>query len=332
MSASRRKSPDSSASRFSRPLLALAALLLAYPAFAGETITPPDEFNNPNTYDEAIIELIQNLSKGNAPAQDAARKLATFGKRAVPALSAVLTSALAKKKLDGVDVYYTVWALVKIKSPDAGRALVPLLKDDKMKAELRSMAVEAIGLEFSDEGVGALMALATADADAAVRRKAFGQLSMIPTRWGACEKLFVDALSDDDSDIRALAARQCYFARIYVSGIDKLIALSEKDPVPAIRSQAMLALARMRVKKAVPALVRSAVAEDADNLVHTSAFNALSMLAGTNLKDAKSVQTWWTRFGEKEYAKLEVTAPDATPSEKTPPATPGDGQKPESAK
>ncbi|HYF49631.1 MAG TPA: HEAT repeat domain-containing protein [Planctomycetota bacterium] len=275
------------------------------------SLTVAGEAEAQANYDDVIGELIMQLDKDPGSARDAAQKLANFGKRAVPPLIEMLQANFKKEKGKQQIVYTTVWALSRIKNGDAAKALIPVLEDEKTPPELRSLIVEASGMEFSEEGIAALQKLAAGDADLALRKKAYSQLSMMPTAWAKSEKLFVEALSSPETEIRTIAAKQCYFCRIYLTATDKLIELAETDTEEAVRIQSLLALGRMRVRMAVPALTRLVTAEETDEKIRTQALKALVAITTIPLKDRAATQNWWDKFGKNEYGKLEELKKEA---------------------
>lgn len=271
--------------------------------------------NAPANYDEVVHDLIANFGRDATTAQDAAVKVAKLGRRAVPMLTDVLKANLPAAasaddktppaKGNAQVAFCAVLALSRIKTADAAKALLPVLNNPKAGVELRLVALEALGLEVLPDSAAALQKIAASDPEMALRRKAYSQLIM-PAYWVASEKLFVDALSDPDNEIRALAAKQCYYTRIYTTSADKLIAAAEKDEFQPVRVNAMLALARMRVRKAVPALVRVIANADTPPAMLQQALRTLDGITGVSLKDAKAVESWWQRMGQAEYAKLEA--------------------------
>jgi hypothetical protein len=307
-------------------LLAVACLLTAASALAGAA---PDDATrdvfDPG-YDAAIVDLTKRFSKSPAEAQDAARKLGGMGKRAVGPLNDVLRENLAQKEPSPQITYYTIWSLARIKSAQAAQALLPILKDEKQAAELRLIAVDAVGMELLPEGVALLLKIAEKDADAELRMRAFTQLSLMPETWAKAEKIFIDALSSPNDAIRGIAAKQCYFSRIYLNAADKLIELAEKDSAQTIRVNAILALERMRIKRAVPALVRAACAADATPPMQKLCVKAIATLSGYAFKDLDALKKWWEK-SEEEYAKLlppkpaaPAAIPEAPPAAEPPPS------------
>jgi len=295
---------------------------------AGQNTLPPDEMAAEANYDEVVRDLVSCLSKEKTTAQDAAVKLARLGRRSIPVLIELLKANLTLEPMpkDPKDAkeakdpplkasaqkgnpalaYYATFSLAHIRLADAAKPLLPLLENPRTPGDLRNMVIEALGLEYVPEAGALLQKIAAEDPDLAMRKKAYNQLAIMPNFWVASEKLFVTALSDPDDEIRVLAAKQCQYARIYLSATDKLIELSEKDPLDPVRIQAMLALSRMKVRKAVPALVRICVSPDSTNAIMPTVLRTLNLITGVSLKDAAAVQTWWTKFGEAEYAKLEA--------------------------
>ena len=300
------------------------------------------------SYDEVVYGLIGNLGRDSAAAQDAAFKLARLGKRAVPALAEVLKANLVATPSAGTPppeakakqqlAYYAVLALSHIKAHEAARLLLPLLSNEKADPELRVLAVEAYGLEVREgrgteardvalpEALPVLQKVASGDPDINMRKKAFAQISLLSTFWIQSEKLVVNALSDPDDEIRALAAKQCWYARIYLSAADKLVEMAEKDTSSAARSFALLALSRMKVTKAVPAVVRICLRPELTAVEQKQAFNVLSELTGLSPKDPAAVRAWWEKAGKAEYGKFE--APALTPAVPTAPDTPAPDKKP----
>jgi hypothetical protein len=305
------------------------------PLYAGQAALPPDEMTAEANYDEVVRDLVACFPKDKTTAQDAAVKLARLGRRSIPVLSELLkanlvleplpkdpkdpkepkeppTTKLVAQKGNPVLAYYATFSLAHIRLGDAAKPLLPLLENPRTPPDLRIMVIEALGMEYLPEAGVLLQKIAAEDPDVAIRKKAYNQLAIMPNFWIASEKLFVAALSDPDDEIRLVAAKQCMYARVYVSGIDKLIEMSEKEPQNPVRMNAMLALSRMKVRKAVPALVRVCVSPDSTSAIMPTALRTLNLITGVSLKDGPAVQTWWTKFGEAEYAKLEAPpkAPD----------------------
>lgn len=303
--------------------VAAVLVLASAPIRAGQTTLPPDEMTADANYDEVVRDLVGCLVKDKTTAQDAAVKLARLGRRSIPVLTELLRANFTPEPPPSKDphdpppkpvvqkgnlalAYYSTYALAHIRLGEAVKPLLPLLASPRTPPDLRNMVIEAPGLEHLPEAGVLLQKIAAEDLDLAMRKKAYNQLAIMPNFWVASEKLFVTALADPDDEIRALAAKQCMFTRIYASGVDKLIELSEKDAQTAVRTNAMLALSRMRVRKAVPALVRVAVNPETSSALLPTALRTLNLITGVSLKDAAAVQTWWTKFGEAEYAKLEA--------------------------
>ena len=276
---------------------------------------PPEvrtEFSDAN-YDEVIHDLLTLLDKDAAAAQDASTKLSGLGKKAIIPLTETLNRNYipssgpntGPEKGNKQVALYSAIALARIKNEDAGKALLPILMNVKAPPELRAAAVTAIGLEMCDEGAGALQKLAAKDPDVAIRRSAFNRLLTMPKQWMANEKLFLDALNDDDSEIRTIAAKLCYYAaKVYRDAAPNLIAVIEKETLEAVRTQAYLALGRMGAKEAVPALVRLYVADETKS-GQAITLRTINQIVGFDLKDKAAVQRWWEKMGEKEYSKYE---------------------------
>lgn len=319
------------------PTIVFLAVFLCLSAAAGQPALPDNELTAEANYDEVVRDLVVGLTKDKTTAQDAALKLARLGRRSIPVLTELLKAnftpdppppkdgkepkepqpKLAAKKGNAALAYYAALALSRIKLSDAAKPLMPILESPTAPPEMRNLVIESLGLELLPEAGALLQKIAAEDPDQAMRKKAYNQLAIMPNFWVAAEKLFVNALSDPDDEIRTLAAKQCMFTRIYVSGTDKLIELSEKDSQPAVRTNAMLALSRMRVRKAVPALVRVCVDPDTSSALQPTVLRTLNLITGVALKDATGVQTWWKKFGEAEYQKLEPPPklPDNAPAQ-----------------
>ena len=311
---------------------------------SGAAEPPADDGTGAANYDEVVYGLIGALGRdNNAAAQDAASKLARLGKRALPALAELLKASLAAGPPAGAPppdakakarlVYYAALALSRIKSAEAAKLLLPVLSDEKAAPDLRTLALEAYGLELLPEAGAVLQKVVGSDPDLQMRKKAFAQLSLMPNFWVQSEKLVLGALSDPDDEIRALAAKQCWYARVYKSAAEKLIELAEKDSAAAVRSHALLALSRMRIPKAVPAVVRICSQPELGTAEQKQALYVLFELTHTSLKDPAAVQAWWKKSGEAEYAKLEAPAPAPQPTlpqgeKETPPPHPAPEEKP----
>ncbi|HEY3321870.1 MAG TPA: HEAT repeat domain-containing protein [Planctomycetota bacterium] len=279
-------------------------------AFSGEG---PSNLDMEMGYDEVIRDLVAKLGRDPVTAQDAAVKLSRLGKRVIPVVSEVFAANFvpdpAKKPVAGRNpqvAYFCALTLARIKSAEAARPLLPLLSADKADPALRGVAMEALGLEFVPEAGPLLQKMAAGDPSIEMRRKAYGQLSITPTLWVASEKLFLDALSDPDDEIRILASKQCMYARVYRTAIPKMIELAEKDPHSTVRLNCVLALSRMMEKRAVPAFVRICLDKEATAQLHTASLQAINFITREGLKDINAVEPWWKRSGEKEYAKLEL--------------------------
>lgn len=313
----------------SRLMLLVAIVLSVGAMHAGEGGATP--FGD---YDEVIRDLVPNLGKDRVSAQDAAVKLARLGKRTVPVLSEIMNANIRAREPKGEGAkdpranaaylqsrqltYYSVLSLSRIKHAEAGRVLLPILRDPKALPELRALALEALGLELFEEAGPVLQEVAANDAEPQFRKKALLQLSIMPGFWVQSEKLFVDALSSPEDEVRLLAAKQCYFARIYTTATDKLIEVAVKDSNSEVRMQAMLAIGRMRPQRAVPPLVKvlseDVTLNDRDKLQIVRTINAVT---GIQFKDSNAIDAWWKRQGEKEYARLAEAEVQAAPIQKT---------------
>lgn len=307
-----------------RIAFALAFALAAGTAVPGEPKETPEK-SKFNDYDEVVAGLLQNLYKDRAAAEDAAIKLAQLGKHSMPALIDISEKnysslkALEKDKeklkekykekesLDQV-IFYTTMALSRIKSPDAGKALLPIIKDQSASLELRCLAMEANGLDTLDEGLALIQEVAASDPDVRIRRKAFKkfQTLALSNKITLMEKLFADALSDPDEEIRLMAAQQCYFVPVFKSAIPKLLELAEKDPAEAVRIKSILALRQMHVRESVALMVRISQDSGSTKSIKKAAFDSVAKIANIALKDDAVLKTWWEKAGEKEYGKLEL--------------------------
>ena len=87
------------------------------------------------------------------------------------------------------------------------------------------------------------------------------------------------------------------------------VSLAEKDPQQSVRVNALLALARMRVQKAVPVLVKMC-ADSPDSMGGYDAGSAslkqqmlrtINAITGISFKDTNAVQAWWKKTGGEEH-------------------------------
>jgi HEAT repeat protein len=312
-----------------RVIILLSLLCSASTVFASGAIEPPQpatttkEQGIATNYDDVIQDLVGNLGRDLASAQDAAIKLGSLGKRALPAVIEALNANYNKEKGNPQVVLYAAIALARIRSADAAKALLPIMSNTKAQFEARCAALTAIGLEYLEESTAVLSKIAVSDPVLEVRRHAYSRLMTLAfsttsakskepnvadrsKQWQAVEKVFLDALNDPDTEIRTIAAKQCYFAaKVYRDAAPALIAAAEKEPVEAVRSQVFLALGRMQAREAVPTLVRIYTAEDTAASIQKLALNSINMITTMDFKDKAALQRWWEKFGEKEYTKYE---------------------------
>lgn len=254
---------------------------------------------------------IVDLEAYTANAQDAARKLASVGKGAVPELAMLFKASYAKsdKAPDAAQaaqvVYYTAWALAHIHLADAAMVLSPLMTNTAARPELRLIAVDATGWEKSADGVGLLQKVALNDPDAEMRKHALSQLSIIPEYWVQSEPIFVKALDDPNEEIRTQAVKACHFAHIFMSANPKLIELFEKDSSYPVRQYAMLTLARLKVRNAIPALARLLSKDSLDEKIRKQALATMVSITDVPFRDAEGALSWWEKVGKAEIAQLE---------------------------
>ena len=296
-----------------------------------------DDMSAPAKYDEVVHDLIEQLLNKRVPvkskeplrlkkkkedeerdaatereqftvnAQDAAKKLAGLGKRAVPDLTFLFRTNYNHTAKDaGAEraqqiAYYSAWALARIRSIEAARALIPLMTNPAAPPDLRLIAVDAAGWEKSAEGVAILEQAASSDSDMEIRKHALGQLSMIPEYWLRSEPIFVKALSDPSEEIRVQAAKACHFSHMFASANGKLIELLEKDPSPMVRLYAMLTVARLKVQKAQPALIRVLKQPDADDKTRKQAFNAMVAITDVPFRSVDNIMAWWEKSGRNDF-------------------------------
>jgi hypothetical protein len=240
-------------------------------------------------------------------AQDAARKLVSVGRAAVPELTLLFKANYLKpdKGSDGAQAaqvtYYSAWALARIHVAEAAQALTPLLTNASARSDLRLIAVDAVGWEKSDDGAAVLQKVAATDPEPEMRKRALGQLTMTREFWATSEPVFVRALSDPSEDIRMQAVKACHFAHFFLSANSKLIELIEKDSSSTVRIFAMLTLARLKVRHALPALIRVLAQNDADEKIKKQALMTLSAISGVSPRNADGALIWWEKAGKQEY-------------------------------
>ncbi|MCZ7646279.1 MAG: HEAT repeat domain-containing protein [Planctomycetota bacterium] len=261
-------------------------------------------------YDEVALELSKQLLGTPQQALDAAYKLGSLGKRAVP-----LCSDLLQRSEDEQVRYYCVLALSRMRDKGAAQALLPLVADEKADAAQRELAINAVSGESLEEGVPALSKVAKSEANGVLRFKALLALSIMPTAWATSEELYVKALADARDDVRQLAAKVCHqvaTVKIYYrSGEPALLELSEKDPVIPVRCNAIAALARMKSQLAVPVWIRLLGDPQTPEPVAQQALKGLTLSTGVPLRDAKAAQTWWEKYGQERYKNPKALLLDA---------------------
>lgn len=242
-------------------------------------------------------------------AQDAARKLVSLpGKRSVPALAQLFRATWDKPDTVAGAVkasYYSGWALSRIRHADAARALLPALLSNTARSELRHFAVDALGNEKSPECVKALQKVAITDTDIEIRKKALGQLMVIPEYWTESEPIFLKSLSDLDPDIRTLAAKACHFSHTFTSCNEKLVELLESDPVSGVRMLAMLTLGRARYKLAQPALVRVLENPATEEKLRKVALSSFCQITEIAFSKPDNALAWWKKEGELKFTETE---------------------------
>ncbi len=276
-----------------------------------------DSLHLMRTKENAARDAVNEKEQFTVNAQDAARKLAGLGKRAVPDLTYLFKKNCNHKAKDADAeraaqiAYYSAWALARIRTAEAAHALIPLMTDPTAPSDLRLIAVNASGWEKSAEGISVLAGVAADDPDIEMRKLALGQIAMIPEFWDKAEPIFVKALSDPNDDIRVQAAKACHYSHRFVSANTKLIELIEKDPCMMVRIYAMLTVARLKVFKAQPVLIRVLQDNNADEKIRKQAFNALTAITDVPFRSVENVMSWWEKTGKIEaenYARNEQLA------------------------
>lgn len=252
-------------------------------------------------YTEVIVGLIEKLGKTKTEAQDASVKLSRLGSRALP----MLADLVAKTENAQVK-FYAAYALSLMKDPAAGRALLPILKDPNADKELRKLAMQATRGGQGAMSAGELVRIAqNPQEDADLRFMALKELSVKIESFADLELLFADALSNDRDDIRQLAAKQCFQAAttkvIYLTAEPKLVEMAEKDPVFFCRSNAIAALARMKSRMAVPALLRILADEKATPQLKDQALNGLKAITQIPFISIEKAKAWADNGGAKPY-------------------------------
>lgn len=252
-------------------------------------------------YTEVIVGLIEKLGKTKTEAQDASVKLSRLGSRALPMLADLVA------KTDNAQVkFYAAYSLSLMKDPAAGKALMPILKDPNADKELRKLAMQATRGGQGTMSVGELVRIAqNPEEDSDLRFMALKELSVKIESFADLELLFVDALGYDRDDIRQLAAKQCFQAAttkvIYLTAEPKLVEMAEKDAVFFCRSNAIAALARMKSRMAVPALLRILADEKATPQLKDQALNGLKAITQIPFVSIEKAKAWADNGGAKPY-------------------------------
>lgn len=268
--------------------------------------------NSKANMDDIVIGLIGQFSKSKTEAMDAAVKLGQMGRRTIP----ILADVLASTKNEAVR-YYCTYSLSMIRDISAAKILLPLVTDEKADPNTRIMAIGAVGGAELEEGIKPLQQIATTDANGDLRFKALMALSVMIKSWNESEKIFADGLGDARDDVRQLCCKVCYQAaavKIFYRGAEpKLLELSEHDSIPAVRINAIAALARMKSKRLVPVLIRIIGNGNELASLQKQALAAAQNVTGVPFRNAESAKTWYEKFGKTEY---ENAAPLITPEEK----------------
>ena len=152
----------------------MVSLLWTCPARGQVTINPEDDMSRKVSYDEVIGELVKQFDRGQARALDAATKLSSMGRKAVP----ILANVMMKHK-DLKVRQYAAMALGRIRHKSAARALLPHLKDEKADKTMRLIAIGAVSAEGLDEAIGELKKIAKKTEDGDLRFKTLLALSVM---------------------------------------------------------------------------------------------------------------------------------------------------------
>jgi HEAT repeat protein len=233
-----------------------------------------------------IPDLLRALEGSNATARaNAARSLGELGSGGKIAVSALLkalnddSESVRKLALE---------ALRKIGAPDKGDVplLVTALKD--RNAEVRRYAAGALG----QVGPGARSAVAPLlaalkDADGGVRQSAARALGkMGPDAKERVQRALVEALGDDDPDVRGAAAEGLASLPLDAGDVPALLKLL-KNADSEVRAQAARSLGKVgpEARDAVSALVQAL--QDRNGRVRQSALEGLAGI-GPDAKDSVS--------------------------------------------
>jgi len=162
-------------------------------------------------------------------------------------------------------------ALQGMPDPRAIAALVQALRNDS-DVHVRELAAQALGQIDDERAVPGLMAAFREERAAAVRRKIIWALAEIESAGAA--SMFVDALRDDDAEVRQYAISGVKSLEIR-SAAPQLIALL-RDSNADVRAYAASALGELKITDALDELMTAASDASAD--VRQYAISALSSL------------------------------------------------------
>lgn len=280
-----------------------------------DTAAVDDEFRQDATADSVVLSLVNQLSKSETEARDAATKLCQIGKRAVPVLADLLDRGPnAQVK------FYAAVALSRIRHPSAAQAMLPMLKAKDSSREMRLLAIESAAGSGLDGAVGPLAALVDSDDDAELRTKALQALSVMPVAWRDCESIFAKTLLDPNEEIRLLGTQVCFYAAavkiVYGAAEPTLLELVEKDPSMTVRCRCLRALARMKSGRAVPLCVRLLEDPATSRDLSRQALASIQMITEVPVQDVAGAQRWWEKHGKARYANAPALQPFTIPNGK----------------
>ena len=237
-----------------RPLLALAALLLAAPLWAASK--------------PSFDDLVANLKSPNAKTrQEAAAALAKSRRReAVTPLAALVRDPEYKVRME------VVRALRDLRDPAAVPALVTLLGDGE--ADIRQEAIATIDEIYSDKErsgpVGRFLQIFSDEAD---RTSIAPYVKVEPSVYEGLAK----ALRDENGDVREAAALA--IGILGGSGQTRDLVATFQDPVPAVRAAAATAVGKVGAQEDGRTLI--GLLSDESLEVRNRALQALSVLRVT---------------------------------------------------
>ena len=236
-----------------------------------------------------MARLVAALGEGDETAPDVAALLARNGERALPELLRALGSGQDRVR-DGAVLALTLMG------PATWPALVPRLRDPSRQVRLGAARVLA-ETKWKPYTVREAFAF----------HAALGDWESVAGMGPAAEPFLIDALGDQNSDVREAAART--LGRSGDSGaVRPLLRLLARDPEEEVREAAAQALGLLADPSAVPGL-RAAV----DDRSHTVRFAAATALGSLGWSPANDDETVALMIATAQWAALGRLGPVAVP-------------------